>query len=55
MPTGFSIAITAIAALDTGVMPGILTQYGLLGELVRAGGVAALFAVALQVHRKQRY
>ncbi|GAB7352236.1 hypothetical protein MBLNU459_g2708t2 [Dothideomycetes sp. NU459] len=47
LPTGFSIAITAVAALDTGVMPGMLSRYGMLGDLVRAGGVASLFALAL--------
>lgn len=49
LPTGFSIAVTAIAALDTGATPNILARYGMLGDLIRAGGVTSLFALAMYV------
>lgn len=47
IPNGNSLAATVVILNVLYGTKGALVQYGLLGELVRVGGIAVLFAITL--------
>lgn len=47
LPTVYSVAITGVVVSVLSASQGVLGQYGVLGELVRVGGIGGVFALLL--------
>ena len=53
LPSAVSIAIAAVVPSIFKTTTGILSRYGVMGELVRIGGITGVFAIALTVSERK--